>query len=170
MLRGADGLLVEDALNTPPTIAPAQAAESPPLTQAPAGAVRPLTASRRRRLFDGRTRQLAVLCPGSDTPNSGAPASLVTFAGRADIAAGHRSAGAGDRVDRRRRRHRLPCPPAAATSWSIWRPAAPTRVQVGDAANIEFTAIARRADGRLVLGTADGAVYTLASGKDAGAP
>jgi outer membrane protein assembly factor BamB len=35
------------------------------------------------------------------------------------------------------------------------------RVGVTDAAQVDFTAIARRADGKLVLGSADGAVYTL---------
>jgi DNA-binding beta-propeller fold protein YncE len=35
-------------------------------------------------------------------------------------------------------------------------------VNVAEAQQVEFTAIARRADGRLVLGSADGAVYTLA--------
>ncbi|EUA89784.1 putative conserved lipoprotein LppL [Mycobacterium ulcerans str. Harvey] len=34
---------------------------------------------------------------------------------------------------------------------------------MSDSADTEFTAIARRMDGKLVLGTADGALYTLAS-------
>jgi DNA-binding beta-propeller fold protein YncE len=38
-----------------------------------------------------------------------------------------------------------------------------SQVKIADAADTEFTAIARRADGKLVLGSADGAVYTLAS-------
>lgn len=37
------------------------------------------------------------------------------------------------------------------------------QVGVADAAGTEFTAIARRADGKLVLGSADGAVYVLDS-------
>jgi hypothetical protein len=37
------------------------------------------------------------------------------------------------------------------------------QVTVADAQQAEFTAIAQRADGKLVLGSADGAVYTLAS-------
>ena len=37
------------------------------------------------------------------------------------------------------------------------------QVTVADAQQVDFTAIARRADGKLVLGSADGAVYTLAS-------
>lgn len=43
-------------------------------------------------------------------------------------------------------------------------PAGPaTMVHVEDQRGTDFTAIARRADGRLVLGSADGAVYTLSS-------
>lgn len=37
-----------------------------------------------------------------------------------------------------------------------------TKIDVADHPDTDFTAIARRADGRLVLGSADGAVYTLA--------
>ena len=39
----------------------------------------------------------------------------------------------------------------------------PTTMQVDGHEHTDFTAIARRADGRLVLGSADGAVYTLGS-------
>ena len=157
-----------DALNTPPTIAPAQAAESPPVTQKPAGAVRPLSGHPQAAIsaiFDGGTRQLAVLCPGSDTPNSGAPASLVTFGGaqappRVIALPGPATALTGD--------GRGTAYLAARGGYFVVDLAAgsPTQVQVADAANTEFTAIARRADGRLVLGSADGAVYTLASDKD----
>ena len=38
------------------------------------------------------------------------------------------------------------------------------RVSVSDAGNVEFTAITRRSDGTLVLGTADGTLYTLTPG------
>jgi sugar lactone lactonase YvrE len=38
-----------------------------------------------------------------------------------------------------------------------------TQVAVADASQTDFTAVAQRADGKLVLGSADGAVYTLAS-------
>src|SRR5262249_25813146 len=37
------------------------------------------------------------------------------------------------------------------------------QVTVAGAPNADFTAVARRADGKLVLGSADGTVYTLAS-------
>jgi DNA-binding beta-propeller fold protein YncE len=43
------------------------------------------------------------------------------------------------------------------------------RVPVDGQEGTEFTAIARRADGRLVLGSADGAVYTLTSDATVGA-
>ena len=44
-----------------------------------------------------------------------------------------------------------------------------TRVEVEGHADTDFTAIARRADGRLVLGSADGTVYTLGSDTAVGA-
>ena len=43
------------------------------------------------------------------------------------------------------------------------------RVPVDGQDGTDFTAIARRADGRLVLGSADGAVYTLSSDTTVGA-
>ena len=44
-----------------------------------------------------------------------------------------------------------------------------TRVEVDGQGDTDFTAIARRADGKLVLGSADGAVYTLSSDTAVGA-
>ena len=44
-----------------------------------------------------------------------------------------------------------------------------TRVAVTDHDDVDFTAIARRSDGRLVLGSADGTVYTLSSDTAVGA-
>ncbi len=41
------------------------------------------------------------------------------------------------------------------------------RVDLSNAANVDFTAITRRADGTLALGAADGTVYTLAAGATA---
>jgi hypothetical protein len=40
---------------TPPKVAPAQPAESPPLSQAPAGVVRPLDSGPQAAVFDSRT-------------------------------------------------------------------------------------------------------------------
>ena len=49
------------------------------------------------------------------------------------------------------------------------RTGAATRVDVDGRQGTDFTAIARRADGKLALGSADGAVYTLSSDSTVGA-
>src|SRR6187200_2418823 len=49
----------------PPTIVPAQAAVSPPVTQPPAGVIRPMTGHATSALFDAATESLAVLGPGA---------------------------------------------------------------------------------------------------------
>jgi DNA-binding beta-propeller fold protein YncE len=43
-----------------------------------------------------------------------------------------------------------------------------SRVDVAGQSDVDFTAIARRSDGKLVLGSADGTVYTLASDSEVG--
>jgi hypothetical protein len=144
--------------SAPRTIEPARAADSPPAAQNPAGAVRPLAGHPTAAVFDGGTRQLAVLCPGSEPSAS---ASIAVF-GAAQVPP------------------RVIDLPANATALTgddhgtvylavrggylmVHLAAGDTdRVGVADAANADFTAIARRADGKLVLGSADGAVYTLA--------
>jgi DNA-binding beta-propeller fold protein YncE len=143
----------------PRTIEPARPADSPPVSQSPAGAVRPLAGHPLAAVFDKGTGQLAVLCPGSDPA---APASIAVFA-QAQVAP---------------RVIALPGPATALTSddhgtaylaarggyLAVDLPSGrAARVSVSDAAHADFTAIARRADGKLVLGSADGAVYTLAS-------
>ncbi len=143
----------------PPTIPPASPAVSPPVAQRPAGVVRPLRGRPAAATFDARTAQLAVLCPGADPET---PATVTVF-------------GAG------RQPPRVIALPAAATALtgdgrgSVYLSARggyivvdlaagrTTRIDVTDAADTEFTAIARRTDGKMVLGSADGAVYTLAS-------
>lgn len=144
---------------TPPTIEPAQAAESPPVSATPAGTVRPLPGHAQAAVFDGDTHQLAVLVPGADPA---APASVAVF-GPAQAAA---------------RAIALPGPATALTGdghgtvylatrggyFAVDLAAGhTTQVNVGGAEQVDFTAIARRADGKLVLGSADGAVYILAS-------
>jgi DNA-binding beta-propeller fold protein YncE len=144
---------------SPPTIGQAQAAVSPPTSQTPTGAVRPLAGHAQAAVFDGGARQLAVLSPGTDPA---APASVAVF-GDAQVEP---------------RVIALPGPATALTSdgrgtaylaarggyFVVDLPAGHvTQVNVADAQRTEFTAIARRADGKLVLGSADGAVYTLGS-------
>lgn len=143
----------------PRTIEPARAAVSPPASQQPAGAVRPLAARAAAAVFDGGTHQLAVLTPGDDPA---APASITVFG---DPQAPPRVV-------------ELPGPATAlvddghGTAYLAARggyltvelsTGRVTQVAVADAIQTEFTAVAQRADGRLVLGSADGAVYTFAS-------
>jgi DNA-binding beta-propeller fold protein YncE len=145
--------------SAPRTIEPARPADSPAASQNPAGAVRPLAGHPLAAVFDSGTRQLAVLCPGADPPAS---ASIAVFA----------AAQTPPRVID------LPANALALTGDDHGTVYVAVRggylvvhlaggdaehVRVADAANADFTAIARRADGKLELGSADGAVYTLAS-------
>jgi outer membrane protein assembly factor BamB len=142
----------------PPTIPTATPAASPPVSQRPAGTVRPLSGRPAATTFDAGTSQLVVLRPGADPPTPTtvtvfgtarqpprvialpAPATALTGDGRGTV---YLSAHGGYFV-------------VDLTADRI------TRVDVDGAKDTEFTAIARRADGKMVLGSADGAVYTLA--------
>ncbi|WP_424734609.1 YncE family protein [Mycobacterium sp.] len=142
----------------PPTIEAAQPAVSPPVSQHPAGAVLPLAGHAVAAIFDGGTHQLAVLTPGSLTVFGAGqvPPREIALPGPATALTGDGSgsayvAGRGGYV---------------VVDLSAGRTA---QVSIADAQSTEFTAIARRADGKLVLGSADGAVYTLASPAPAGA-
>jgi hypothetical protein len=143
-----------------PTIAPARAAESPPVSRAPAGVVRPLAGAPQAAIFDGRTSQLVIVAPG---PTSTSPSS-VTLLGfqqtsqRAVELPGPATALAGDNDGTAYLSGR--------GGYFVVDLAAghATRVGVRDADNVDFTAIARRSDGALVLGAADGTLYTLKPG------
>ena len=158
----------------PKTIEPAQAAESPPVSQTPAGAVRALGGHPQAAVFDARTHQLAVLSPG---PDPTAPASIALFS---DMQVGDTQVSAAQVAPRV---VVLPGPATALTgddgglAYLAGRggyfvvdlaTAHTARVDVADAQQTRFTAIARRADGKLVLGSSDGAVYTLTSAAEAG--
>lgn len=139
----------------PPTIEPAQAAVSPPSGRDLPGTVRPLAADAQAALFDAMTATLAVLAPGpagqsTITALTSTDARPIPLAGPATAIVGDGAglvyaAGRGGyyRVEL-----------AAGTA---------TKVDIEGERDTEFTAITRRADGRLVLGSADGAVYTLGS-------
>ena len=144
--------------SAPRTIEPARAADSPPASQNPAGAVRPLAGHPLAAVFDSGTRQLAVLCPGSEPSES---ATIALFG----------AAQAPPRViDLRARAAALTGDDHGTVYLSVrggylmvHLAAGDTeQVRVADAANTDFTAIARRADGKVELGSADGAVYTVA--------
>lgn len=144
----------------PPTIPAAQPAVSPAVSQRPAGTVRPLKCPASAAVFDTHTAQLVVLCPGADPQ---IPAT-VTVLGAATT---------------RSRVIALPGPATALTGdgrgtaylsarggyFAVdLKAGRAARIEVNDAADVDFTAIARRGDGTMVLGGADGAVYTLAPG------
>lgn len=140
----------------PPTIEPARAAVSPPVSATPAGQVLPLGGNPHSAVFDSTTKSLVVLAPGTDAK---APAT-VTVVGAAGpprtitlpVAA---TAIAGDRhgsVALSTRGAVMTVDLASGTT---------TRHPVAGQADTDFTAIARRADGRLVLGSAAGGAYTL---------
>lgn len=138
--------------DTPPTVAPAGPAVSPQVTTAPAGIVRPLPIEARAAVFDAATSSLVVL--GTDAvamlPLSGGEARTFALPSRPTALTGDgrgvvylSTRGGYLRVD--------------------VRTGAATTMRVDGHADTEFTAIARRSDGKLVLGSADGAVYTLGS-------
>lgn len=141
----------------PPTIEPARPAVSPPPSQEPAGSVRPLAGHATAAVFDAATHQLVVLTPG---PDAAAPSALTAFGD---------PRGAPRLVT-------LPGPAAALTGDGHGTVYLPTdggyfvvdvatghtaHARVAGAEQTQFTAIAQRADGKLVLGSADGAVYIL---------
>jgi sugar lactone lactonase YvrE len=140
----------------PPTISPARAADAPPVTTPPAGEVLPLNGPGQASAFDRATHILVVL--GRDpagrsvitTFPPSAPARTVPLptAGTALVGDERGTAyvstrGGYFRVD--------------VTAGSV------TRLDVDGARDVDFTAIARRDDGNVVLGSSDGAVYTLSS-------
>ena len=146
----------------PPTIAPAEAATSPPVTRPPAGVVRPLAGHTTALVFDSATGSLVVLGPGKAEPAvittmpAKGPARAVPLPATATAMTGDN------------RGHVY-----ASTRGGYFRVDIAdhlvSRVDVDGQADTEFTAIARRADGKLVLGSADGAVYTLSSETSVGA-
>ncbi len=145
--------------SAPPTIEPAQPAVSPPAAQNPVGEVRPLGGHAAAAIFDGGTRQLAVLAPGADPS---APATLTEFgdpraAPRVIDLPGPASALTGDG-------HGTAYLATRGGYFAVDLSAGhATQVPIAPAQQTDFTAIAQRADGTLVLGSADGAVYTLSS-------
>jgi hypothetical protein len=145
--------------SAPPTIEPAQAAESPPVSTNPAGVVRPMGGHAEAAILDSSTHQLAVLAPGAD---SAAPASITVFGAarvalRVIVLPGPATALAGDG-------HGTAYLAARGGYFVVdLTTGHTTQVNVAGAQQAEFTAIARRADGKLVLGGADGALYILAS-------
>lgn len=137
---------------SPPTIEPARPAQSPPAAAAPAGEVLPLTGAARAAVMVGGS--LVVLTAAAD---AAAPAGLTVVGrtGRPRTVAlpGPATAVTGDGDDTA----------YAATRGGFFTVdlAAGTARRTEVAADTEFTAIARRDDAELVLGSADGVAYTV---------
>jgi DNA-binding beta-propeller fold protein YncE len=162
ILGAVSGCSSNPAEAPPPTIAPAEAAVSPPVTGEPPGVVRPLGGNAHAAVFDAATASLAVLTPA---PGGQSVVTVLTATGGVspvplpDAA----TAMAGDNEGRL----------YAAARGGYFRvdieAQTATRVDIEGQQSTDFTAIARRADGKLVLGSADGAVYTLSSDTTVGA-
>jgi len=147
----------------PPTISPAKAAQSPPVTGAPAGVVRPLPGHAQAAVFDPATASLVVLSPGAAAGQSVLTVVAASGAMRPVPLPGPATAMTGDDDGR----------VYASTRGGYFRvdirSGTASRVDIDGQPGTDFTAIARRADGKLVLGSADGAVYTLSSDTAVGA-
>jgi sugar lactone lactonase YvrE len=146
----------------PPTIVPAQAAASPPASGTPAGVVRPLGGHPQSALFDAATATLVVLGPAVGGQ------SVVTMLAAAGMGRTVPLPGAATAMTGDNRGHVY-----VSTRGGYYRvdtvAGTATRVDVDGQRATDFTAIAHRADGKLVLGSADGAVYTLTSDTAVGA-
>lgn len=147
----------------PPTIPPAQAAASPPAAGDVAGTVLPLAAAAQAVHYDRTADALVVMAPGPEGQTAltvfgsspGAPRTVLT-----PTAATAMTGDDDGRLLLSTRGGYLTVDIKAGTV---------TRSEIEGQADTDFTAIARRGDGRLVLGTADGAVLTLDSDTTAGA-
>ena len=146
--------------DTPAAIPPAQPAQSPPLSQAPAGVVHPLDGRPQTAIFDGRTAQLVVVTPGS-TPSAPASLTLLGPQQTSQRVVDLPGPATGLTGDNRGTAYLSTRGGYFVVDLSAGRT---VRVSVGDAANAEFTAITRPSDGTVVLGTADGTLYTLTPG------
>lgn len=136
----------------PPTIEPARPAQSPPAAAAPAGQVLPLAGSPQAAAVDTATRSLVVLTPTDPATLSvfgrSGPARTVTLPGPATAMA---TDGRGF-VYAATRGGFFTVDLARGTS---------TKATVEGREQTDFTAVARRSDGRMVLGSADGLALTL---------
>lgn len=143
----------------PSTIQPATPAMSPPVLQAPAGTLRPLDGHVQGAVFDSGTHQLAVLT-ADDT--AAAPAAVTVFGADGGPSRAVALPGAATALTGDDRGTVYLCARGGYFVVDLSTGHA-AHVSVAEAQQTQFTAIARRADGTLVLGSADGAVYILAS-------
>jgi hypothetical protein len=157
LMAGCSSKTLDDS---PPTLAPAQPADSPPTSQAPAGVVRALDGRPQTAIFDVRTALLVTLSSG---PGSRAPAKIATLSSqqtsqRVIDVPGPATGLAGD--------NNGTAYLSTHGGYFVVDLTAGRAVRVGvhDADNVDFTAITRLSDGAIVLGTADGTLFTLTPG------
>jgi len=154
LLAGCSSKLTDPG---PATIEPAGAAVSPPPGRPPVGDVLALGGRATAALFDTATSSLVVFTPGTDPPTPGTltivgptgaarpvmlPAGATAIAGNGEGAVYATIRGGFVTVD-------------LATSRL-------TETAIEGHGATDFTALTRRADGRLLVGSAAGAVYVLA--------
>jgi hypothetical protein len=145
----------------PATIEPAQPGQSPPQSQTAAGVIRPLDGRPQAAIFDHRTAQLVILTSGPAAPSRVAVSGFQQSSPRVIELPGPATALTGNGSGTAYL--------ASKGGYFVLDLSAGRAVRVGlsSAANVDFTAITRRADGTLALGAADGTVYMLAPGATA---
>jgi hypothetical protein len=154
LLAGCSSKLTDPG---PATIEPAGAATSPPPDRPPAGDVLALTGRPTAALFDPTTSSLAVFTPGAD-PQAPGTLTIIGPAGAARPVAlpAGTTAIAGDGKGAVYATTRGGFVTVDLATGGL----AATTIDGHDAT--DFTAVARRVDGRLLVGSAAGAVYVLA--------
>ena len=160
LLAGCSSKLTDPG---PATIEPAGAATSPPPDRPPAGDVLALTGRPTAALFDPTTSSLAVFTPGAD-PQAPGTLTIIGPAGAARPVAlpAGTTAIAGDGKGAVYATTRGGFVTVDLATGGL----AATTIDGHDAT--EFTAVARRVDGRLFVGSAAGAVYVLADQTSSG--
>ncbi len=160
LLAGCSSKLTDPG---PATIEPAGAATSPPPDRPPAGDVLALTGRPTAALFDPTTSSLAVFTPGAD-PQAPGTLTIIGPAGAARPVAlpAGTTAIAGDGKGAVYATTRGGFVTVDLATGGL----AATTIDGHDAT--DFTAIARRVDGRLLVGSAAGAVYVLADQTSSG--
>lgn len=160
LLAGCSSKLTDPG---PATIEPAGAATSPPPDRPPAGDVLALTGRPTAALFDPTTSSLAVFTPGAD-PQAPGTLTIIGPAGAARPVAlpAGTTAIAGDGKGAVYATTRGGFVTVDLATGGL----AATTIDGHDAT--DFTAVARRVDGRLLVGSAAGAVYVLADQTDSG--
>ena len=160
LLAGCSSKLTDPG---PATIEPAGAATSPPPDRPPAGDVLALTGRPTAALYDPTTSSLAVFTPGAD-PQAPGTLTIIGPAGAARPVAlpAGTTAIAGDGKGAVYATTRGGFVTVDLATGGL----AATTIDGHDAT--DFTAVARRVDGRLLVGSAAGAVYVLADQTSSG--